>query len=265
MRWRSGAVFWAVILIALGVIFLLRNFGILRAGWDVIFPLLLIGLGGWLLLGSLVRREAPAAVSNSVPLEGARQARIEVNHGAGELRIGPSDDPAVLVSSTSDGGVISDVRRVGDRLDVRLREDRDWRFWMWPGHWGAPYRWSMAIHRDVPVALDVRTGASKAGIDLRDVKVTALSVEVGASSVDLTLPASGQVSARIKAGAADVKVRVPDGMALRVRSNVGAATLNVRGQRFQWGSNTYQSPDYGANPNRTDLGIEGGAATITVM
>ena len=210
MRWRSGAVFWAVILIALGVIFLLRNFGILRAGWDVIFPLLLIGLGGWLLLGSL-------------------------------------------------------VRRVDDRLDVRLREDRDWWFWMWPGKWGAPYRWSMAIHRDVPVALDVRTGASKAGIDLRDVKVTALSVEVGASSVDLTLPASGQVSARIKAGAADVKVRVPDGMALRVRSNVGAATLNVRGQRFQWGSNTYQSPDYGANPNRTDLGIEGGAATITVM
>ena len=265
MRWRSGAAFWAVALIALGVIFLLQNFGVLVVDGGAIFALFLIGMGAWLLLGSLMRRGSVDAVSRSVSLDGAREARLEVNHGAGDLRIGPSSDPAALVISTADVEVVPSVRREGDRLDVRLREDRDWWFWMWPGNWGASHRWSLAINRDVPMTLDVRAGASRAEIDLRDVKVTALSVEVGASSVDLTLPASGQVSARIKASAADVKVRVPDGVALRVKSNVGAATLSVRGQRFQWGSNTYQSPDYGANPNRADLGIEGGAASITVV
>jgi len=265
MRWRSGAAFWAVVLIALGAIFLLRNFGILNLDGGTIFALFVIGLGFWLLLGSLVRRGGAGARSRSVPLEGARQARLEVNHGAGDLRIGSSSDPAALVTSTANAEIVSSVRREGDRLDVRLREDRDWWFWMWPGNWGGPYYWSLAIHRDVPVALTVRAGASKAELDLRDLKVTALSVDVGASSVDVTLPATGQVSARIKAGAADVKIRVPQGVAARVRGAVGVGTLDFDRARFPYAGGVHQSPDYETASNRVDLSVEGGAATIRVM
>ena len=265
MRARSGAAFWAVVLIALGAIFLLRNLRILDIDGGAIFALFLIGLGAWLLLGNLVRRGGAGALSRSVPLEGAREARLEVNHGAGDLRIGPSSDPAALVTSTANAEIISSVRRAGDRLDVRLREDRDWWFWMWPGNWGGPHHWSLAINRDVPVSLAVRTGASNAAIDLHDLKVTALSVEVGASSVDVTLPASGQVSARIKAGAADVKVRVPQGVAARVRGAVGAGTLNFDNARFPYMGGVHQSPDYETASSRVDLSIEGGAAAVRVM
>jgi len=262
---RSGGVFWAVVLIALGVIFLLQNAGVLNVGWNVIWPVLLIALGAWLLLGNFVRRGGGAMTSQSIPLDGAREAHIDLQHGAGELRIGASNDATVLLTNTIDGEVDQRVRRDGDRLDVRLRQDRDWFFWMWPGNWGWTSRWSVAIHRDVPLILEVKTGASDARIDLRELKVTDLKIEVGASSLDVTLPAAGRVSAQIKAGAADVKVRVPEGVAARIRGVVGVGTLNVDESRFPYHGNVRQSPDYEAATNRVDLNVEGGAASIRVM
>src|SRR3989304_5152066 len=56
MRMRSGAAFWAFVLIVLGAIFLLQNMGILRVGWGVIWPVLLIAFGAFMLLGSFVGR-----------------------------------------------------------------------------------------------------------------------------------------------------------------------------------------------------------------
>jgi hypothetical protein len=257
-------VFWAVVLIVVGAVFLLRNAGILTVGWEVIWPVLLIALGAWLLLGNFVRRGA-ATTSNSIPLDGAREAHIAVQHGAGELRIGPSSDRLTLVSHEVDGELDQRIRREGDRLDVRLRQDRDWTFWMWPGNWGSTNRWSMAINRDVPLTMAVQTGASDAKIDLRELKVIDLKVEIGASALDLTLPAAGSVSARIKAGAADVKVRVPEGVAARIRGVVGIGSLSVDEARFPRRGDGHQSAGYDAAAHRIDLDVEGGAASIRVM
>lgn len=264
MSSRSGSVFWAVILIVLGAIFLLQNAGILNVGWGVLWPVLLIALGAWLLLGNFVR-SSRAEVSRTIPLEGARAAHLDVSHGAGELRIGASSDPSALVSNTLDGELKQRVRRDGDRLDVRLSQDRDWGFWMWPGNWGASSRWSMAINREVPLTMALHTGASDARIDLRELQVSDLTVEVGASALDLTLPASGRVSARVKAGAADVKVRVPEGVAARIRGVVGVGSLNLDQSRFPQRGGVHESPDYETAANRVELIVEGGAASVRVM
>jgi hypothetical protein len=257
--------FWGLTLIVVGVIFLLRETGILRVDWGQIWPIFLILLGGWLLLGNFARRGSAAMSSQSIPLDGAREARIEVHHGAGELRVGPAHDAATLVSNVAADDLRQDVRRDGDRLDVMLRQDRDWTYWMWPGNWGSSNHWTMNVNRDVPLSLVVHTGASTAHLDLRELKVRDFRVEVGASTVNIDAPAAGQVTGRIKAGAATVRVRVPDGVAARVRASLGAATLNVRGARFPWQGGLYQSPDFDTAANRVDLDIDGGASTIDVI
>lgn len=263
---RSGAAFWALVLITLGVIFLLQNLNILPDDiWGSIWPVFLILLGGWLLLGNFARRGSPAMTAHSIPLDGAREARLSIHQGAGRLSLGASSDPATLVSSTADSDVAQSVRREGERLDVTLRQERDWTFWMWPWNWGSGFHWTMSVNRDVPLSLDLHTGASQADIDLRDLKVSNLKLDTGASTVDLTLPAAGQTTARIKAGAATVRVRVPDGVAARVRATLGAATLKVRDTRFPWQGGVYQSPDYDTAVNRADLDVDAGAATIEII
>ncbi len=263
---RSGTAYWALALIAVGVIFLLQNLNILPDNiWGSVWPVFLILLGGWLLLGNLARRGSPAMTARSIALDGAREARLAVHQGAGRLSLGGSSDPATLVSSTADGDVTQSVRREGDRLDVSLRQERDWMFWMWPWNWGAGSDWTLSLNREVPLSLDLSTGASQADIDLRDLKVSSLQLSTGASTVDLRLPAAGQTTARIKAGASTVRIRVPDGVAARVRATLGAATLNVRGARFPWQGGRYQSPDYDTAVNRVDLDVDAGAATIEII
>lgn len=266
MSARSGGVFWALALILVGAIFMLQNMGVLRVGWGVIWPVLLIAFGAFMLLGSFTRRGNTETKSFSVPLEMASEARVAIHQGAGKLRVEPSSDPMALVGNTFDGEMRQSVRRDGNRLDVSLRQEHEWWFWMWPWNWsGTGWHWTAALNRDVPLSLDLHTGASQAEIDLRDLKVKNFKLDTGASTVDLTLPASGQVTGRIKAGAATVRVRIPDGVAARIRASLGAATMNVRGNRFAWQGGLYQSPDFDTAANRVDLVVDAGAATIDVI
>ena len=141
---------WGLILVALGVIFLLQNLGVLGWGvwgtlwrfWPVI--LLLIGLNiilrgqsPWLVLGItvvvligvivaavLVERSRPPAVaaSFSQPLQGITGASAEINFGAGELLIAslPAGSPS-LVEGMSYPEVEQDFRLQGSKGVLNLR------------------------------------------------------------------------------------------------------------------------------------------------
>jgi hypothetical protein len=266
MRARNGAAFWAIVLIGVGAVFLLQNLGILRVGWGMIWPVILILFGAFMLLGSFGRRGSTESRSSSVPLEGAREANVRIHQGAGRLVIGPSSDLMALVNNTFDGEIEQSVRRDGDRLEVKLRQEHDWTFWMWPWNWGGTgWHWTVNLNRDVPLSLEVKPGASQSEIDLRDLKVKSFRLDTGASTVDLTVPASGQVTGRVKAGASTIRIRVPDGVAARVRASLGAATLHVRGNRFPMSGGLYQSPEFDTAANRIDLDIDAGAATIDII
>ncbi len=265
----SGAMFWAFALIAVGVIFLLQNMGILSFNvWGSIWPIFIILLGVWMLFGNFMRGGS-AATTQSIPLGSTDEAHIEVNHGAGRLRVGASSDAAVLVDSASTHGFHHDTRRDGTRANVRLRQERDWWFWMWPGSWGGRLDWSLSFNREIPLSLVIKTGASDSQINLRDLKVRSFTLETGASSAEVTLPASGQTSAKISAGASAVRVTVPDGVAARISTSTGAASVRVDQSRFPsqgggLGSGLYQSPDYDTAENRADIRIEGGAASFEI-
>ena len=65
---RRGEATGAIVLIAVGLLFLLSNFGILRASFVArSWPLLLLALGVWLLIRRVQSLPAPAAPVNPVP------------------------------------------------------------------------------------------------------------------------------------------------------------------------------------------------------
>ena len=83
---RRSAMLWGSILLIIGIALLLDNLGLLGDIniWGLIWPLALVALGAWILWGNLLHRSSRSEQIN-IPFEGAQQARLRVQHGAGRL------------------------------------------------------------------------------------------------------------------------------------------------------------------------------------
>lgn len=266
---RKDTLLWGVLLIVVGALLLFNSLGIIRVNiWGLIWPLFLIMLGLWILWGFLAGPRSAEAEEATIPLEGAEWARVRIHHGAGRLQVKASAGPGELVAGTFGGGVDYGARREGDRLDIEMRVParvfpRFMSPWMW-GRGGA-LDWSLSLNGEIPLSLDLETGASQARLDLTDLCVTDLRLQTGASATDITLPANaGHTRAEIRSGAASVIIRVPSGVAAWIQAKGGLANIRVDKSRFPRAGDMYQSPDYDTSPNKVDIDIETGMGSVDV-
>lgn len=265
---RRDRLFWGIVLTLFGLVLLLRQFGLLPAilTWSVVGPLLLIGLGGWVLWSAATRRE-PQADRLNVPLEGAERARVTLKHGAGRLAVSANAGPGELLSGTFIGGVRHRVTREGSAADLELRMPEGAVPWMgWPA-WGRSegYGWDVHLSREVTLDLRVDTGASQTNLDLADLEVTDLRVQTGASATTITLPAhAGRVRARIESGVASTIIRVPTGLAARIRVESGLGDVHVDTHRFPRVGDGYESPDYAEATDAVDLDVRNGVGAVRI-
>lgn len=247
--------FGPVALIGVGTFFLLRDFDVVET--DFVWPAVLILVGVALLTGTMRRRTVETKVIN-VPLDGATRARVRVDHGGGELRVGRSVAGSGTLCTGSAGGVEQRVNKSGDRLDVSLRQT--------PGLWtrsiGETFR--LDFNPSVELELDFHTGATDSKIDLSGLLVNALELKTGASSTVLTVPERGHTRASIEAGAASVDIRVPPAVAARIVTDSGFADIKIDRDRFLPSGGGYESPDYSTSLNRLELRFTGGAASLKV-
>lgn len=262
---RGNTLFWGAILILAGMLFLLSNLGILsiQVG-DILWPLVIILLGVWILVGVFVRR-SDQNEHIIVPLEGASQASLRLRHGAGRLFISAGAGSADLLEGDFNSGVVVETQRSGDGLNVILRPKTQW---MSPLIWepGSILDWKVRLIRDLPLRLEMETGANDAHIDLTDLLVTDLRFRSGASSTELIMPANaGSTRAKISTGAASVQVRIPEGVAARIHASGGLASVSVNRARFPRAAGGYESVDYGTSVNKLDLDIEVGIGSVEVQ
>jgi len=261
---RGFRVAWFVplVLVGLGSFFLLRDLDVV--GSEFIAPAVLIVVGLAMLLGMTGRRggsgrrgSGPVEVV-SIPLDGARGARVRIEHGAGELRIGSLPPGGSLLAAGEAGDVERRVKRAGDQVDVSFRRA--------PGGWGHSFREDihLDLNPDIEMELELQTGATKTELDLRELRIPSLAVKTGASSTEVTAPAHGYTRATVDAGVASVRFKVPEGVAAKISSDTGIATVEVDTARFPRAGGGYESPDYETAANRLELRIKGGVGTFTV-
>lgn len=252
--------FWPLLLIAAGVLFLLDNFGLLPgSAWGLIWPLALVALGVQILLN---RGAAPEPVEDAITLEGARSARLVLEHGAGELRVSGGAPADLLYGGSFAGGVDKRLDRQGDRVSVTLSA-RPSAWFRWPGAHGL--NWDLRLNEQVPLALTIESGAASTRLDLANTQVTDLTIETGASATTVVLPArAGHTRAKVSAGAASVDITVPEGVAARIRGMVGVGSLSVDQRRFPRFDRAYESPDFATAEHRVELDVEGGVGSVTV-
>jgi hypothetical protein len=266
---RRDSLFWGLILVLIGILFLIDNLDIFDVDfWNLLWPLLIIVLGLWVLWSATLGRPEVTVEEAVIPLEGATRARVRVRHGAGRLRIYAGTEPDQLLAGTFGGGLEYQSRRTGDELDVRMRVRHiSWSFRPFPWLVGTQSArdWSFGLNSQIPLALELETGAGESRLDLSDLQVTELRIQTGANSTDLLLPAhAGQTRARIDAGVASATIRVPPDVAARIRAEGGLTSVDVDQQRFPRSGRTYVSPDYETAVNKIDLDVQTGVGSIRI-
>ena len=259
---KRDNLFWGTALILAGLLLYLQTQGIIRNVFTYLWPLALILVGSWIILNVYWPPTVATGETFSVPLGGARSARLQFAYGMGQLEIAGGAPAGVGLVGSSAVGMSHSSRLDGDRLEVRVDAGPSFLPFLGP----SAGVWRFQLTQDVPLSLIVETGASALNADLRDVLVTRLHVKTGASSSNIVMPARGASVLDVESGAASVNVRIPEGTAARIRAVENINSLQVDTSRFpRLDTGIYQSPDFDASSNRTEINIQSGLGSVSVQ
>lgn len=258
---KRDNIFWGSALILLGVLFFLQTQGYITNVFRYFWPLALILVGSWIILGVYWKPVLSSDETFSIPLSSAQSVKYNFSHGAGQLEISGGAPTGQAMLGTSAMGMNRRSYLNGDRLEVRVEAGPSFLPFVGPSQ-GV---WRFQLAQDVPVQLTVESGASFMNIDLTDVLATRLALKTGASSANVTMPARGASLLDVEAGAASINIRVPDVTAARIRVREGVTAVNVDTSRFpRLDSGIYQSANFDASQNRTEINIESGLGSVSV-
>lgn len=294
MKPRRG-LFWPLLLICIGLVFLLGNFGLIApisvlalvSLWPLI--LILVGLdiaigrrwplaalaadvlviGGGLVLVATQPSLAPGVFtfgdgagvgtsSASVERSDAKTLALRLGAGASRYTLHGADlgGAAVRAQSDREDLVLRDPTRTGDRLSVRIDQGVGLRF-------GFVHSTSVdtMIASDLPTSLRIDAGAGEFTLDLSNVKLTDGQVSVGAASLLLVSPTpSGDVPITVSAGASSVIIEIPAGVEARVTNSGGITTTRYDNPRFSGG----ETSGYASAKDRVTIKITSGAGSVVV-
>lgn len=296
---RRGGLVGPTILVALGLVFLLNNVGWL--GWEVwdtllrLWPVLLIAVGVDLLIGrrsalgsALIvlvllgmvgmavwwsgawwsRGDMVAGETIAQALDGATRADITIALGAGTLQVRGLDDMAGLIGGTIKRAPRDQLTRSfsvsGDTAFFTLR-NRGLSGGLFPSGEQQSHQivWDLRLNQNVPMRLNLNTGAGTATLELTRLRITDLDVGTGVGTTTLMLPAQGHVQARVNGGVGATTIAIPAGVAVRVAAEAGLGQVRVEGDYTRQGK-LYLSPGYETAANRVDLQVNGGIGSITI-
>jgi hypothetical protein len=258
---RRDNLFWGTALILLGTLLYLQTQGYIGNILPYLWPLALMLVGGWIILGVYWRPALSDEETFAVPVGTAKSARFKFSHGAGQIEISGGAPQGQALVGSSGVGMNKHSHLDGDRLEVRVEAGPSFVPFLGPSQ-GV---WRFQLSQEIPLTLRVESGASSLNLDLQDVLASHVELNTGASSSNVTVPAHGVSLLDIDAGAASINVHVPASTAARIRVEQGVNSVNVDTKRFpRLDSGFYQSTGYDAAADRADINIEAGLGSVTV-
>lgn len=262
---RSRSFFWPVLLIALGVLFLLNNLGIVAWGtWNLIWrlwPLILVAIGLDLLIGGRSALGAVLSALLALALVAAIAAgaffadqlpflsrytgsgkwqTAQVEHPLGSLEaaevyIDWSSPPGRLYALEGDDFLIEgDLTYLGELVfDVKEGGSTadvtlDSR---WTGSWsglgpGPDAVWEIGLTPEIPLDITLDSGSGSCDFDLSGLIVEDLFLDSGSGSIRLTLPGEQSFRFELDGGSGSLRIDIPEDTGVRVRLDSGSGSFN---------------------------------------
>jgi hypothetical protein len=203
--------------------------------------------------------------TESVELGSADEARVHVRLGAGELAV--TGGAETLMEATFEYNVDRWQPSVDYSLNgsqgVLLVEQPDAKIRVFGGK--LTNNWDLRFNDDLPIDLQIETGAGEAGLDLRGLNLTGLQVDVGAgnTTIDLSSALDHDLSASVTGGVGSLSVKLPDEMGVRVTASSGIGGLTNSG--LSKDGDGYVNEAYGVSPHTLFLDITTGVGAIELL
>ena len=258
---NRGSIFWGTILIIVGFLFILNNFGYFNINfWVILGPVLLILFGFWVIVGSSLPKNGVDKIT--IPMDHFEKAYVGINYAAGKMRIAGLSGSYNLLEGELSGGfeLEKNIKASSINLQLNLKPNFIPIVWIPDGT-----EWIINLSNSVPLSLDIKTGATDSSIDLSGLRVEKFELITGASSTNLILSSkNGSGYYVIKAGLASVNIRIPAGIAARIRASAGLGAVTVDQSRFPKQHGEYKSIDYDSALAKVDLVVETGLGAIDI-
>ncbi len=148
---RRDNIFWGGALILVGVLLFLQTQGIIGNIFQYFWPLALILVGGWIILGVYWKPDGSAGESFSLPLGAAQSVNYHFADGAGQLEISGGAPVGQAMVGTAAAGMNRTSQLSGDRLDVRIEAGPSFVPFLGPSQG----RWQFQLAQNIPVVLTV--------------------------------------------------------------------------------------------------------------
>lgn len=202
--------------------------------------------------------------NRSVEVAGAQSARVQLEMGAGELRLEggtprmldadfryrtPRAKPEVKYDVTGSRGYLTVRQPPGDSIGPVAGENV----------------WDLRLNDKVPIDLRVNLGAGQGVLNLAGIAVRRLEISVGAGELKLDLngPWDADLEAHIQGGVGQATVRLPRDVGVRVKASGGIGGIHAQGLHMHEGY--YINDAYDRPGVRLRIDISGGIGQINLI
>ncbi len=259
---ESRSIFWPVLLIGAGVIWLLANMGIISsasiAAVFQMWPLLLIFIGLDLLIGHdrpqlrpllglltvavfvLIALFGPAlglgadaeiqTFNLTAPQNEAESASLRINGASTSISVaGRANMTDILDATIHDTGDVGLLVDGGSARSITLERQSTGLSFGFLSFGASPRFWDIDLTTGLPLSLAFDLASGSADLDLSDVEVTDLRIDGGSGSMNLRLPSSALPYAfRSTQRSGAWNVSLPSGVDLIwTLEDVGSGSLSV--------------------------------------
>lgn len=199
--------------------------------------------------------------SKTVPLGGAKSVRVEIDLGAGELKVaGGASDLLNADFSYNVARWRPEVRYDSSNGEGRLTIQQPSASHSHLGN--THYAWDLRLSDKVPMEMSVEQGAGRADLNLAGLALTKLDVSLGAGETTIDLDGNWKhdLTASIHGGVGKATLHLPRDVGVRVTASGGLGAVQASG--FSKDDGAYVNEAYGKSPVTLRIDVQGGVGEI---
>jgi cytochrome c oxidase subunit IV len=296
----ANKVFWGLLLILIGGLALVGNFGLATIEWSNLWrlwPLFIVAAGlsilsfkniiwkiisvilsvvavaaiAWVLLGGFkqigVSIDTLKNYNETIQIASGeiKSAEVSLDAGASEVYISTADQIGIATAGlTSNFATLEKTSSVSgsiQKVDFSMKTENKWF-----NNWVGSYRnkWDIKLTRNLPLSLNVNAGACDADIDLSDAKLNMVDIDMGASDLTLKLGKNQSLAnVTIDSGASSILVRVPTESGVKLVTEGGLSSKELADLKLS-SDKTYESNNYDSAISKINITAKIGVSSFTI-
>ncbi len=124
--------------------------------------------------------------------------------------------------------------------------------------------WTIQLNNNVPLDLEIRTGAGESSLNLGSLNLSTLRVEVGAGTTNLDLSGNWDhdVTAEVTGGVGELSIKLPVEVGARV--NMDTALVSVTANGLIKDGDGYVNQSFGSAAHTLTLNLQAGVGSVKI-